>query len=381
MPFQFADHWTEGHQTTLAALRTALGEDDLAAQLGPMEEQQRLHLVEVIARYGDAVLAASLPSLQAQVVALQTEVATLIESNNQGQHALQESQANALQLQQQLGQAVAAHPQDAAPATSGEPKKVRIDFPPFKKSDNENLLRWISHVLWLRLSPAFSADPLNQLSLKSNWFPDLDTFFAALMAFLAPPDSDFRNRTLFHKSVQGKLSIRDYANRLRYIYTLMIDRDSLNEATRVSVFMDGLVESPSRSELFRRIPKTFEEAVEIALKEEFSQASAQGKSAGSDQWDMDVSSMEQFPQREAYRVPASAPPSQRPCFECNQLGHFARDCPRRGGTPRQQQAKARYPAPAPQGQAQSPRRFGRSPGVKGGPNRRVNFRQGNGGSQ
>ncbi|CAK4178851.1 unnamed protein product, partial [Aphanomyces euteiches] len=95
------------------------------------------------------------------------------------------------------------------------------------------------------------------------------------------------------------LSIRDYANRLRYIYTLMIDRDSLNEATRVSVFMNGLVESPSRSDLFRRIPKTFEEAVKIALKEEFSQASAQGMSAGSDQWDMDVSSMEQFPQREA----------------------------------------------------------------------------------
>ncbi|CAK4115926.1 unnamed protein product [Aphanomyces euteiches] len=83
--------------------------------------------------------------------------------------------------------------------------------------------------------------------------------------------------------------------------------------------MNGLVESLLRSELFHRIPKTFEEAVEIALKEEFSQASAQGKSAGSDQWDMEVSSMEQFPQREAYRVPASAPPSQRPCFECNQL--------------------------------------------------------------
>ncbi|KAF0744080.1 hypothetical protein Ae201684_001343 [Aphanomyces euteiches] len=158
-----------------------------------------------------------------------------------------------------------------------------------------------------------------QLSLNSNCFPDLDTFFAALKAFLAPPDSDFRNRTLFHKSVRGKLSIRDYANRLRYIYTLMIDRDSLNEATPVSVFMNGLVESLLRSELFHRIPKTFEEAVEIALKEEFSQASAQGKSAGSDQWDMEVSSMEQFPQREAYRVPASAPPSQRPCFECNQL--------------------------------------------------------------
>ncbi|CAK4974406.1 unnamed protein product, partial [Aphanomyces euteiches] len=104
MPFQFA------------ALRTAFGEDDLAP--GPMEEQQRLHLVEVITRYGDVVLAASLPSLLAQV------------------HALQESQANALQLRQQLGQAVAAHPQDAAPATTDEPKKVRvrIDFPPFGKS-------------------------------------------------------------------------------------------------------------------------------------------------------------------------------------------------------------------------------------------------------
>ncbi|KAH9109595.1 hypothetical protein AeMF1_015357 [Aphanomyces euteiches] len=360
MPFQFADHWTEGHQTTLAALRTALDEDDLAALLGPMEKQQWLHLVEVIARYGDAVLAASLPSLQAQVVALQTEVATLTESNNQGQHALQESQANVLQLQQQLGQAVAAHPQDATPATTGESKKVRvrIDFPrlgnrTMRISCDGFSCAVAKAVTSLLGRPAEWAH--GQLSLNSNCFPDLDTFFAALKAFLAPPDSDFRNRTLFHKSVQGKLSIRDYANRLRYIYTLMIDRDNLNEATPVSVFMNGLVESPLRSELFHRIPKTFEEAVEIALKEEFSQASAQGKSAGSDQWDMEVSSMEQFPQREAYRVPASAPPSQWPCFE---------------SMPRQQQAKTRYPAPAPQGQAQSPRRFGRSPGLKGGPNRR-----------
>ncbi|KAH9176470.1 hypothetical protein AeNC1_017593, partial [Aphanomyces euteiches] len=213
MPFQYADHWTEGHQTTLAALRTALGEDDLAALLGPMEEQQRLHLVEVIARYGDAVLAASLPPLQAQEVALQTEVATLTESNNKGHHALQESQANALQLRQHLGQAVAAHPQDAAPATTGEPKKVRvrIDFPPFGKSDNENLMRWISHVSLAAKAmllddegavakavtsllgrPAELAH--GQLSLNSNCFPDLNTFFAALKAFLAPPDSDFRNR-------------------------------------------------------------------------------------------------------------------------------------------------------------------------------------------
>ncbi|KAH9184481.1 hypothetical protein AeNC1_013543, partial [Aphanomyces euteiches] len=131
MPFQFADHWTEGHQTTLAALRTALGEDDLAALLGPMEEQQRLHLVEVIARYGDAVLAASLPSLEAQV----------------GSMPCKNRKPTLCSCKQQLGQAVAAHPQDAAPATSGEPKKVRvrIDFPPFGKSDNENLMRWISH--------------------------------------------------------------------------------------------------------------------------------------------------------------------------------------------------------------------------------------------
>ncbi|KAH9151130.1 hypothetical protein AeRB84_006191, partial [Aphanomyces euteiches] len=360
LPFCARLHLTEGHQTTLAALRTALGEDDLAALLGPMEEQQRLHLVEVIARYGDVVLAASLPPLQAQVVALQTEVATLTESNNQEQHALQESQANALQLRQQLGQAVAAHPQDAAPATTGEPKKVRvrIDFPPFGKSDNENLMRWISHV---------------SLAAKAMHLDDEGAVAKAVTSLLGRP-AEWAHGQLLSLHPGRRLpeqnlvpqerprEVVDYANRLRYIYTLMIDRDSLNEATRVSVFMNGLVESPSRSELFRRIPKTFEEAVEIALKEEFSQASAQGKSAGSDQWDMDVSSMEQFPQREAYRVPASAPPSQRPCFECNQLGHFARDCPRRGGTPRQQQAKTRYPAPAPQGQAQSPRRFGRSPG-------------------
>ncbi|CAK4299353.1 unnamed protein product [Aphanomyces euteiches] len=101
----------------------------------------------------------------------------------------------------------------------------------------------------------------------------------------------------------------------------MIDRDSLNEATPVSVFMNGLVESLLRSELFHRIPKTFEEAVEIALKEEFSQASAQGKSAGSDQWDMEVSSMEQFPQREAYRA------LLRVQSACRATVHAAGACP------------------------------------------------------
>ncbi|CAK5165635.1 unnamed protein product [Aphanomyces euteiches] len=192
-----------------------------------MEEQQRLHLVEVIARYGDVVLAASLPPLQAQVVALQTEVATLTESNNQEQHALQESQANALQLRQQLGQAVAAHPQDAAPATTGEPKKVRvrIDFPPFGKSDNENLMRWISHV-----SLAAKAMHLDdegavakavtsllgrpaewahgQLSLNSNCFPGLNTFFAALKAFLAPRTATSGTEPCSTRASKGSCRLR-----------------------------------------------------------------------------------------------------------------------------------------------------------------------------
>ncbi|KAH9109284.1 hypothetical protein LEN26_014038, partial [Aphanomyces euteiches] len=155
------------------------------------------------------------------------------------------------------------------------------------------------------------------------------------------------------------LSIRDYANRLRYIYMLMIDRDSLNEATRVSVFMNGLVESPSRSDLFRRIPKTFEEAVKIALKEEFSQASAQGMSAESDQWDMDVSSMEQFPQREAYHVPAPAPPSQWPCFECNQLAARL-STPRAHAPPRT--SEDALPSACASRTSAVARHFGRSPG-------------------
>ncbi|KAH9078016.1 hypothetical protein Ae201684P_019122 [Aphanomyces euteiches] len=106
-----------------------------------------------------------------------------------------------------------------------------------------------------------------QLSLNSNCFPDLDTFFAALKAFLAPPDSDFWNRTLFHKSVQGKLSIRDYANRLRYIYTLMIDRDSLNEATRVSVFMNGLVgKAPHEANCFAASPRLLRKLLRLHLR-------------------------------------------------------------------------------------------------------------------
>ncbi|KAF0721067.1 hypothetical protein Ae201684P_009493 [Aphanomyces euteiches] len=141
-----------------------------------------------------------------------------------------------------------------------------------------------------------------------NCFPTLGDFASQLKTAFLPPNSDFRNRSRFLNAAQGKQTIREFVHELRYLYASMNDERSLPESTRVTVFMNGLNKGPARTELFRRYPETFDEAVSIALSEDFSQNLA--RASASDSMDMDISSMGQIPQR----YQAGQPSPDKRCY-------------------------------------------------------------------
>uniref|UniRef100_H3GY26 CCHC-type domain-containing protein n=1 Tax=Phytophthora ramorum TaxID=164328 RepID=H3GY26_PHYRM len=98
----------------------------------------------------------------------------------------------------------------------------------------------------------------------------------------------------------------------------------LSEDVKVTVFMDGVRPGPVRTELFRRQPTTFNDAVHIAMLEDHCVRSAQGYAgraeATEDPTPMEISSAESARPQRNQRASGR-------CFGCNQLGHFRRNCP------------------------------------------------------
>ncbi|KAH9154680.1 hypothetical protein LEN26_003371 [Aphanomyces euteiches] len=234
-----------------------------------------------------------------------------------------------------------------------ENKGVKRDVSKFSGKESDHVMRWLLQVtiaadaLCIRkesIKVAFAMSHLKgraeawAYSLRMgnpNCFPTLEDFASQLKKAFLPPNSDFRNRSRFLNAAQGKQTIREFVHELRYLYASMNDERSLPESTRVTVFMNGLNKGPARTELFRRYPETFDEAVSIALSEDFSQNLA--RASASDSMDMDISSMGQIPQRDQ----AGQPSPDKRCYECKQPGHFARNCPRRSDSRRRDMSPRR----------------------------------------
>ncbi|KAG3063777.1 hypothetical protein PI124_g16790 [Phytophthora idaei] len=112
-------------------------------------------------------------------------------------------------------------------------------------------------------------------------FPTWAELKQQLSRMFAPPNQAYRIRSRFLATRQGKKELLDYVQELR---TLVAGTaaDPLPEAVTLTVFMEGLRTSATRTEVFRVHPSSFEEAVSVALNAEHNFRSARpGWYAGS----------------------------------------------------------------------------------------------------
>uniref|UniRef100_H3GDT4 CCHC-type domain-containing protein n=1 Tax=Phytophthora ramorum TaxID=164328 RepID=H3GDT4_PHYRM len=225
-----------------------------------------------------------------------------------------------------------------ASVTPAEQVECVNAFDTYEQKEGENLHFWIREVeIAIRaglisdqgLCVAFA---LSNLSGRAkNWAYTLETTspgcFASweqlcerLRAAFLPANDEFRQRSRFLACRQGKRELYEYVQEMRTLASSLVGNPLL-EDVKTTVFMDGLKVGPARTQLFRVHASTMEEAIKIALQEEYSHKQAgtpvvaQLVVANNEPEPMDLSSAELGSVR---------------CYKCGGLGHYQRVCPSTG---------------------------------------------------
>ena len=104
-------------------------------------------------------------------------------------------------------------------------------------------------------------------------FPSWAIFKDKIRAMYQPPNNEVLLQARFFGARQAKRSLQEYVQEMRSL-SASITVGPIPEHIKVPTFMNGLRHGPSRQALFRKVPSTMEEAIQIALVEEQSYNSA-----------------------------------------------------------------------------------------------------------
>lgn len=356
MEFRKADfpHLSEPEWAAFRRLHASQGDDAMVAQFVPLSpEEQRVTL----ARF------------------METELGEALERLRTLEAAPRESS---------LSTALPPQP-SAAPDHGRRNVPLKVDVAKYRGTDRESLPRWLVELdaaveAWCIDSDArkvtFAMSHLagraktwafGRRLADENCFLTYKSFKEDLKAAFEPPKTEFRARTEFLSLRQGKRDVMTYAQHARYLVSC-VTQDPIDDMTQVNVFMLGLVDGPAKTQLFREYPGTLEDAIAIALREDFSRNQAYVNSATykpprtqiAHEFDtaepMDLSEAEAEAQtttstseEEAealdYAQTSQTTSKHVLCSRCQQRGHWSYECVAPYPVPRKKQQPGRKGQP------------------------------------
>ena len=247
-------------------------------------------------------------------------------------------QSELLRQQQQATTAASARPR--------RPEPLKIEVSKFKAVEGDSLARWI-----VELDDAIEARRIDDDAMRvtfaisnlggraKTWalglklhdpfcFGSLDEFKAKLKRTFEPPRAEFRARAEFLDLKQGKRDIHAYAEHTRYLVSCIVSKP-VDEQTQITSFIKGLADGPVKTYLFRLELETLDDAIAIALQEDFSLQQAfvhssayrpprRSDSGGPEA--MDLSYVEGDQAR------STGNKGSQKCNRCQKLGHYAYEC-------------------------------------------------------
>ncbi|CAI5727339.1 unnamed protein product [Peronospora farinosa] len=192
-------------------------------------------------------------------------------------------------------------------ARPAQPRPIRMDPPKFDGATPHTIVHWLLAVEqsseW-----AYSA-----LMANADEFSSWKIFKSKIRAMYQPPNNEVLLMARFFGARQAKRSLQEFVQEMRSL-SASINGEPIPERIKVATFMYGLRHGPSRQALFRKVPATMEEAIDIALVKEQSYNSASAT---------------------AYYRPSSEKSDATPmelgnadviCYKCGKQGHMMARC-------------------------------------------------------